>query len=79
MWFRKKKPEATECVHTWFLADYEAGYFNAGTSVDIEDYFILRCNKCGGKRRVDEYELGKLRRYGLIKEVDNNGTQRNDG
>jgi hypothetical protein len=68
--FRRKKDETSQCAHSWYLADYESGSFNAGVAVEIEDYFILRCNKCGSKRKVDEYEFGKLRRYGLIGEVD---------
>lgn len=61
---RNKKPD---CAHTWYLADYEAGTFNAGVAVEIEDYFVLRCEKCEVKRMVDEYEFGKMQTYGLIK------------
>lgn len=63
--FGRKKVE-NNCAHKWHVADYETVYSNAGYSVDVDDYFILRCNTCGKKRKVGEYELSKLRRLGLI-------------
>ena len=62
----KRKIVESNCAHSWHLADYETRYFNAGTSVDVEDYFILRCTHCGNKRSVDEFEFYKLQRYGLL-------------
>lgn len=64
--FRRNK--TPDCAHTWYLADFEVGSFNAGVSVEIEDYFVLRCEKCNSKRKVDEYEFEKLQTHGLVKE-----------
>jgi translation initiation factor 2 beta subunit (eIF-2beta)/eIF-5 len=72
MFFRRKKDEALQCAHSWYLADYESRSFNAGIAVEIDDYFVLRCSKCGAKRIVDEYEFGKLQKYGLVKEAPAN-------
>ncbi len=63
--FKRKKHETT-CAHSWHVIDVETVYFNAGSSVDFEDITVLGCAKCGGKRRVDEYELYRLQRVGLI-------------
>lgn len=63
--FGRKRVE-NDCAHKWYVADYETVYSNAGSSVDVDDYFILRCTTCGKKRKVDEYELYKLRRFGLV-------------
>jgi len=63
-WKRKPNPEQS-CAHTWRLVDYESGSING---LEFDDYFVLHCEKCGAKRRVDDYEYGKLREYGLIKE-----------
>jgi len=66
----KRKQIENNCAHSWYLADYEAGSSNAGVAVEIEDYFILRCAICGAKRKVDEYEFGRLKHYGLLKEAN---------
>lgn len=69
MFFNRKQKKSMEtCNHNWILSDYTYETFNAGVSVDVEDRYILYCDKCNSKNNVDEFTFYKMNRLGLIKE-----------
>lgn len=63
MWFFKRKKKE-KCFHEWKLSDYK-------TYVDISfetyEVYEITCLKCLKPRRVNAYELHKMKSLGLIK------------
>ena len=55
-----RKKDSLICNHTWRKVGIETGYFNAGSSVDIDDYVVLSCSRCGDFRKVPDYEAYRL-------------------
>jgi hypothetical protein len=68
-WFKRKvKSEPTPlCFHEWKVADVGVGYSYNGIVDDAYDYFVLGCEKCGDRRKVNEYEFDRMKRLVAMK------------
>lgn len=64
---RKKNKLQKQCKHNWTLSDYHYSTFNTGVAVDVEDRYVLYCDKCENSKEVDEFTFSKMNRLGLIK------------
>lgn len=61
MWFKKKE----KChFHEWRLSDYKT---HVTLCDDIEKRYELTCVKCFKTRSVDAYDLGQMKKLGLVK------------
>lgn len=50
----------------WKLIDSKTDYFNSGFDVLTSEHYLLKNTDTGESRWVDEYELRKLKRLGLV-------------